>query len=83
MEVLTAAKLGFSVVAYQRLKELGCPSQFIELMVLVRASLKGLYGHHKLVLFEMFGGVAAITQEFAKVQLPAMGFDVLKDPVLW
>ena len=41
MEVLTAAKLGFSVVAYQRLNNLGSPSQFIELMVLVRASLKG------------------------------------------
>ena len=41
MEVLTAAELGFSLVAYQRLKILGCSSQFIELMALVRASLKG------------------------------------------
>ena len=82
MEVLTAAKLGFSALAYQRLKILGCSSQLIELMVLVRASLKGLYGHPKLVLFEMFCGVDAIAQEFAKLQLPAMGFDVLKGPVL-
>ena len=82
IELLTAAKLGFSVVAYQRLKMLGCPSQFIELMVLVRASLKGFDGHPKLVLSEMFCGVAAIAREFAKLQLPAMGFDVLKDPVL-
>jgi hypothetical protein len=82
MEALTAAKLGFSVVAYPRLKSLGCPSQFIELMVLARASLKGLYGHPELVLFEMFCGVDAITREFAKLQLPAMGFDALKGPVL-
>ena len=82
IELLTVAKLGFSVVAYQRLKMLGCPSQFIELMVLVRASLKGFDGHPELVLFEMFCGVAAIAREFAKLQLPAMGFDVLKDPVL-
>jgi hypothetical protein len=82
MEVLTAAKLGCSVVATQRLNILACPSQLIELIGLVRASLKGLYGHPKLVLFEMFCGVVVITQEFAKLQLPAMGFDVLKDPVL-
>jgi hypothetical protein len=66
MEALTAAKLGFSVFAYQRLTILGCPSQFIELMVLVRASLKGLYGHPKLVIFEMFCGVADITHGFAR-----------------
>ena len=66
IELLTAAKLGFSVVAYQRLKMFGSPSQFIELMVLVRASLKVFDGHHKLVLFEMFCGVAAIAREFAK-----------------
>ena len=50
--------------------------------MLARASLKGFDGHPKLVLFEMFCGVAAIAQKSAKLQLPAMGFDVLKNPVL-
>ena len=73
IELLTAAKLGFSVVAYQRLKMLGCLSQFIELMVLVRASLKGFDGHPKLVLFEMFCGVAAIAREFCQITAACHG----------
>jgi len=74
MEGLNVAKLGFSVVAYQRLTSLGCPYQFIELAVLLRASFKGLDGHPKLVLFEMFVGVVAITQEFAEITAACHGF---------
>lgn len=80
-ELVTAAKLGLSVTSYQRLKRLGCPSQFLEIMVCIRASLNNSDGQ-LLIMFEMFCGVAAITQEFAKAQLPSMGFDILKDPVL-
>ena len=62
-ELLVATVLGISVVVYQRLKLLGVPPDFLELMKYVNGTRKAP-PTRTLKLFEMFCGVAAITRAF-------------------
>ena len=62
-ELLVAIALGISVVVYQRLKLLGVPNEFLELMKYVNSTRRAP-PTRKLKLSEMFCGVAAITRSF-------------------
>ena len=62
-ELLVAVALGISVVVYQRLKLLGVPNEFLELMKYVNSTRRAP-PTRKLKLSEMFCGVAAITRSF-------------------
>ncbi len=80
-ELVTASSMGLTVVAYQRLKKLGCPPLFLEIMMCLHAT-PYRHGSCKLIMVEMFCGVAAISRAFSAAGFPSMGYDFLKDPLM-
>ena len=79
-ELTTAMAMCISVTTYQRMKRMGCPPLFFEVLMCLQAC--GAVADQGLVMFEMFCGVAAISRAFADSGLPAMGYDYLKDPLM-
>ncbi len=76
----TASSMGVSCGVYRRLKLFGVPRGLFQLLKCCRMVSPHGWGED-LCLIEYFCGVGAITTQWQRAGFPAVGYDILKDPL--